>query len=151
MDKERFKGIIAPVVTPFTAEGTIDEDLFRKEVKYLLNTGIDGISPGGSTGEGATLSDNELVRLVQIIQEENTKRIPVVCGIIRNSTYAAINAGMAVKEAGADALMITPTFYLGGTDEAGNYEYYKKIAESVGLPIIIYNVIADNEIKPKQF
>lgn len=151
MNKEKFKGIIAPVITPFTKEGMIDEDLFREEVRYLLNTGIDGISPGGSTGEGATLDDNELVRLVQIIKEENIKHIPVVCGIIRNSTYAAVRAGLAVKNAGADALMVTPTFYLGGTDDKGNYEYYKKIAESVDLPIIVYNVIADNEIKPNLF
>jgi 4-hydroxy-tetrahydrodipicolinate synthase len=146
-----FKGIIAPVTTPFNDNDEIDEEKFRKEVKYLLNCDIDGISPGGSTGEGATLSDNELIRLVEIIKEENVKKIPIVCGIIRNSTHEAIKAAKAVKEAGADAIMVTPTFYLGGADNKGNYEFYRKLAEEVGLPIIVYNVIADNEIKPKLF
>jgi len=142
MKKERdniFKGIIAPVTTPFNDNDEINEEKFRKEVKYLLDCGIDGISPSGSTGEGATLSDNELIRLVEIIKEENVNKIPIVCGIIRNSTHEAIKAAKAVKGVGADAIMVTPTFYLGGTDNKGNYEFYRKLTEEVGLPIIVYN------------
>jgi dihydrodipicolinate synthase/N-acetylneuraminate lyase len=80
-NKSVLSGIIAPVVTPFTKEETLDEKIFRREVKYLLNTGIHGISPGGSTGEGELISDAELVRMVEIIEEENSGKLPVVAGV----------------------------------------------------------------------
>jgi dihydrodipicolinate synthase/N-acetylneuraminate lyase len=149
--KPIFPGIIAPLITPFTKEEILDEKTFRSEVKYLLNTGIHGISPGGSTGEGELIRDEELVRMVEIIQEENFKKIPVVAGVIRTSTRDAIRIAIAVKKAGATALMITPIQYLGGADSNGNYEYYDRISDAVGLPIIIYNVVSQNEIKPDLF
>lgn len=151
MDKTKFRGIISPIITPFDKDECFDEKVFRKEVKYLLSTGIHGISPGGSTGEGNLVQDEELVRMIEIIQEENINNIPVVAGIIRTSTRNAIKASLAAKKAGASALMITPVSYLGGTDDNGNYEFYKRISDEVGLPIIIYNVIQQNEIMPELF
>jgi dihydrodipicolinate synthase/N-acetylneuraminate lyase len=149
--KPVFSGIISPIITPFTKDETLDEKIFRREAKYLLNTGIHGISPGGSTGEGELVRDEELVRMVEIIQEENSKKIPVVAGIIRTSTRDAIRTALAVKKAGATVLMVTPIQYLGGTDPDGNYEYYDRISDAVGLPIIIYNVVPQNEIKADSF
>ena len=149
--KPVFPGIISPIVTPFTKEETLDEKLLRREVKYLLKAGIHGISPGGSTGEGELVRDEELVRMVEIVQEENFAKIPVVVGIIRTSTRNALRTALAVKKAGATALMVTPIQYLGGTDADGNYQYYDRISETVGLPIIIYNVVPQNEIKPDSF
>jgi dihydrodipicolinate synthase/N-acetylneuraminate lyase len=149
--KPVFPGIIAPVITPFTPEENLDETVFRREVNYLLGAGIHGISPGGSTGEGELVRDAELVRMVEIIQEENSRHIPVVAGIIRTSTRDAIRAALAVKKAGATALMVTPIQYLGGADADGNYEYYDRISDAAGLPIIIYNVVPQNEIKPDSF
>jgi 4-hydroxy-tetrahydrodipicolinate synthase len=147
-----FGGIIAPVISPFDSNDNVDEEIFRNEVKYLLGTGIHGISPGGSTGEGAALSAKELARMVEIIKEENHSGIPIVAGVIRNCTRDAIEAGLAVKKAGADALMVTPTSYnVLVPDDDGNYEYYNKISQAVGLPIIIYNVVPQNEIKPRLF
>jgi dihydrodipicolinate synthase/N-acetylneuraminate lyase len=149
--KPVFPGIITPVITPFTPEENLDETVFRREVNYLLGAGIHGISPGGSTGEGELVRDAELVRMVEIIQEENSRHIPVVAGIIRTSTRDAIRAALAVKKAGATALMVTPIQYLGGADADGNYEYYDRISDAAGLPIIIYNVVPQNEIKPDSF
>jgi dihydrodipicolinate synthase/N-acetylneuraminate lyase len=149
--KPVFPGIIAPVITPFTPEESLDEAIFRREVKYLFGTGVHGISPGGSTGEGELVRDAELVRMVEIIQEENSRHIPVVAGIIRTSTRDAIRTALAVKKAGATALMVTPIQYLGGADADGNYEYYDRISDAVGLPIIVYNVVPQNEIKPNSF
>jgi 4-hydroxy-tetrahydrodipicolinate synthase len=102
---------------------------------------------GGSTGEGALLNDQELARGIQIVQDENRERVPVLCGIIRNSTRQAVSAGLAAKAAGADVLMVTPTYYH-GTSTEGNCEYFETIAKKVGLPIIIYNVIKTNPISP---
>jgi len=148
VDLNKLAGIIAPMVTPFDKNEELDLDMTRKEIKYLLSTGIDGISTGGSTGEGVLLSDEEIKNIIEIVVEENTKKIPIVAGIIKNSTREAVKTALIAKEAGADALLITPVFYFGATPE-GNYEYYKLIAEKARLPIIIYNVVPTNQITPE--
>ena len=147
MDLSLLRGIIPPIITPFMENEEIDETVLRREVRLLLDAGVHGISFGGSTGEGAVLSDEELSRGVEIVQEETEKGFPLLCGIIRNSTREAVNAGMAAMKAGADALMVTPTFYFGTTDP-GNYEFFKILTQEVGLPVVIYNVIQTNQISP---
>lgn len=149
MDLSKLFGIIPPTVTPFDDQERIDEAVLRREVRFLFEAGVHGVSFGGSTGEGALLSDAELGLGIRIIQEENAKSLPVLCGIIRNSTRDAIAAGLAAKEAGADVLMVTPTYYH-GTSEEGNYRFYSDLSERVGLPIVIYNVIKTNPIAPEQ-
>jgi 4-hydroxy-tetrahydrodipicolinate synthase len=148
MNLDKLVGMIAPMVTPFDENEELDLNGTRKEVKYLLNTGIDGISTGGSTGEGALLSGEEIRKIIEIIVEENEKKIPIVAGIIKNSTREAIKTGLIAKKAGANALLVTPVFYHGATPD-GNYEYYKLIAEKVGLPTIVYNVVPTNQITPE--
>jgi len=144
---QKFAGIIPPVVTPFTKNGNIDEILFRNEVRHLLACGVHGLSTGGSTGEGAVLTDIELVRLIEIIQEENVRKIPVVAGVIRTSIEAAVTTALAAKAAGADALLVTPVFYnILVPDAKGNETFYRAISEAADLPIIIYNVIPQNEV-----
>ncbi|MCE1195680.1 dihydrodipicolinate synthase family protein [bacterium] len=142
------RGIIAPVVTPFTDGGILNEDAFRAQAKFIMEAGVHGISPGGSTGEGCAIHDDERVRMIEIIAEENKRHIPIVAGIIRHSTRDAIKAGLECAAAGADALMVTPLQYLGGTDAAGNYRYYEAISNAVKLPIIIYNVVPQNVVTP---
>lgn len=149
--REKFKylcGIIAPVVTPWTEDGEMDEAEFRKQVRFIMDTGVHGISPCGSTGEGSAIHNDERNRMIRICKEENHNNIPIVAGIICPSTRDAVKASLEAKEAGADALMITPIQYLGGTDAEGNYRFYKSISDAVGLPIIVYNVVPQNEIKP---
>lgn len=147
MNTAMLQGIIPPVVTPFLPTEEIDESALRQEVRFLLDANVHGISFGGSTGEGALLCDDELARGIEIVREENLKNIPVLGGIIRNSTRDAINAGLAAKNAGADALLITPTYYFGAFDE-GKLEFFITLAEKVELPIVVYNVIKDNTISP---
>jgi 1-pyrroline-4-hydroxy-2-carboxylate deaminase len=98
-------------MSTFSKDEKIDANLYRREIRHLLDAGVHGISPGGSTGESAALSDEELVQMLGIIREENTKGIPVVAGVARCSTKVAIDTALAAKAAGADALMVTPTFY----------------------------------------
>jgi 4-hydroxy-tetrahydrodipicolinate synthase len=143
-----FVGIIPPLVTPFKADGSMDEKALRSEARYLLNAGVHGLGFGGSTGEGALLSADELATGIQILGKENRGEIPLICGIIRNTTRDAINCGLAARDAGADALMVTPTFYH-GTDDQGNISFYREISDSVKLPIIIYNVIDRNPVNPE--
>ncbi len=150
MKNFKLQGMIPPVVVPFSRDEAIDEAAFREDVRFLLKTGIDGISSGGSTGEGAILSDAELRRCLEIVMEEKPKTLPVVAGVIRNSTREAVRAAKDAKAVGAEVLLVTPVFYYGATIE-GNYEYYSRIAKAVELPIVIYNVVANNLISPEDF
>ena len=145
-------GIIATLVTPFTSEEELDENLMRQQIRRLLACGVHGISACGSTGEGAAVTDEELVRITQICKEEAPEGFPIVIGIIRNSTRAAIKAGLAVKDAGATAIMVAPVSYnYLVPDELGNITFFKTISDKVRLPIIIYNSICLNEIKTALF
>lgn len=149
--EKKIEGIVPPLVTPFKKNGEIDWPRVRQEIKFLISCGVDAISPGGSTGEGAALDDDELVALVKEIRSISST-IPIVCGVIRNSTKAAVRAGKAVEAAGASALMVTPVSYnVLVPDDEGNYNFYKTISDNVSLPIIIYNVVPQNTIKADLF
>lgn len=144
----KISGIIPPMVTPFTADGRVDIDALCAEAIRLKAAGVHGVSFAGSTGEGAQVSDEEISLCVSAIRKVIGSNFPLVCGIIRNSSIQAISASKAAKDAGADALMITPTHYLGATPE-GNAAYYEDIAAAVKMPIIIYNVIPGNPVLPE--
>ena len=143
-------GIIPPLVTPFTSgDRDLDEPTLRAEIRYLLDMGVHGLTLCGSTGEGHTLSLEETVRCAEIGVEEACGRVPVVVGIIRDSTRDVIRYGRAVRSVrGVDALQITPVHYLFQAGPDGTYAYYKEIGEAVGLPIVIYNVVPWNTIAP---
>ena len=152
MKKRGPTGIISPLITPYTADEKLDEYRMHEQIRHLLSCGVHGISPGGSTGEGAAVTDEELERMVEICREEAPDGFPIVAGVIRNSTRAAVAAGLVAKQAGATALMVTPTSYnVLVPDDQGNYDFYKTISDKVQLPIIIYNVVPQNEIKPDLF
>ncbi len=144
-------GIISPVITPFTENDEVDYALFERHVVRLLEAGMHGVSPGGSTGEGAALNDDELSRIVGIARK-NAGDKPVVAGVIRSSTSAALRTAKIARDAGADALRVTPLFYnVLVPDDAGNADFYAKISDEVGLPIVIYNVVPQNTISPELF
>lgn len=148
---DHLKGMISPLLTPFK-DDQIDYKTFQEQAERILGLGMHGISPGGSTGEGAALFDDELGKLVKIARETAGTDRPVVAGVIRNSTAAAIETALVARDNGADALMITPTFYnVLVPDSRGNYDFYAKISEKVGLPIIIYNVVPQNEVTPEDY
>ena len=148
---KKIEGMIPPIVTPFRADGTIDEKLIEKEMRYCLNAGVNGLSVSGSTGEGPTIRDEELRDLIGIAKS-CVEDQPIVCGIMRTCTRDAVRAGQAAQDAGADALMITPTAYnVLVPDEEGMFDFYSTISREVDLPIIIYNVIPQNTITPRLF
>lgn len=149
---KKFEGIIPPIVTPFDEEGNIDEEKIRREMKLCIDAGADGLSVAGSTGEGPTLRDEELQRLIDIAKSYLSPDKSLVCGIMRTCTRDAVQAGLAAKEAGADAIMVTPTAYNVLVPNAeGMFDFYSTISKKVKLPIIIYNVIPQNTIYPDLF
>lgn len=143
------EGILPPMVTPFTEDEEVDEEALRAEVRHMLAAGVDGLTVCGSTGEGHTLTIEESCRISRIAIEETSHRVPIITGIIRDSTRDVIEYGLALKEAGVDALQITPVHYLFSSGDDGIYAYYERIAREVGMPIIIYNVIPWNTISPE--
>ncbi|WP_326974773.1 dihydrodipicolinate synthase family protein [Caproicibacter sp. BJN0012] len=149
---KKFEGIIPPIVTPFDSKGEIDEEKLRREMRLCIGAGADGLSVGGSTGEGPTLRDEELQRMTGIAREYLSPGQSLVCGVMRTCTRDAVKAGLAAKEAGADAIMVTPTAYNVLVPNAeGMFDFYSTISKEVRLPIIIYNVIPQNTIHPDLF
>jgi len=148
--QRKLMGIIPPMTTPFDANGEIDEAAYRAQVRFFLGKGVHGICVGGSTGEGHTLTRDEFKRLMTIAAEEIDGRIPLVAGIIANSTREAILRARDVEHLPIDALQITPVHYLFKPDEEATYNHFKTLTESVKQPVIIYNVVPWNYLSPAQ-
>ena len=142
-------GVIPPLVTPFDEREELDEDAFREEIRRCLAAGVHGLTVTGSTGEGHTLTVEESVRVAEIALEEVGGRVPVVSGIIQDSTRAVIRYGKAVGATGVQALQVTPVHYLFSPGRDGTLAYYQEIGDAVGLPIVIYNVVPWNTILPE--
>ena len=142
-------GIVPPMTTPFSAAGEIDEAAFRAEARFLLDAGVHGLAVAGSTGEGHALSTDEVCRLTAIAVEEADGRVPIVAGIIVDSTQQATDRGRAAAEAGAAALQVTPVHYLFRPDDAHMKEHFREMAEAVASPIIIYNVVPWTYLSPE--
>lgn len=141
MEEVRLQGVISTVVTPFDNDDHIAEEMLQNEVGYLLGADVHGICACGSTGEGHTLSLEESKRICEIVVDEVSGRVPVVGGIIQNSTARVIEYGRALKAAGVDALQVTPVHYLFSPSPEGTVDYYRTIGEELDMPIVVYNVV----------
>ena len=147
-NKLKLEGIIPPVVVPFDENGEVDYELFNEEIRRFMDTGVNGVAIGGSTGEGYTLSDEELRRLIEVAVNVRggRKDFLIIAGIITNSVYQAVRRALLLKDLDVDALMITPPHYLFNAGDEGNYLFYKEVYERTKLPIIVYNVIPWNVV-----
>ncbi|MBE0503203.1 MAG: 4-hydroxy-tetrahydrodipicolinate synthase [Desulfuromonadales bacterium] len=134
-----FKGSMVAIVTPFDAQGRFAEDVYRQLVEFQIENGTDAIIPCGTTGESATLDYEEHDRVIRVCIEQVNKRIPVIAGTGSNSTAEAIELSQHAKEMGADGVLLVSPYYNKPTQE-GLYQHYKKIAETVALPQVLYNV-----------
>lgn len=134
-------GIISPFTTPFDEAGSIDLSLVAGQVEWLLDNGVHGLAAGGSTGEGHALNRDEYGALLAETVKVVNGRIPVVAGIIANSTDEVIARGMLVREMGVAALQITPPSYLFRPDDDAMVRHFQEIHAACGIPILIYNVV----------
>jgi len=133
-----FSGSIVAIVTPFK-NGKVDEKKFRELIEFQIKNGTKGIVPCGTTGESATLSVEEHERVIEITIEQVNKRVLVIAGTGSNSTAEAIALTQQAEKAGADAsLQVSP--YYNRPTQAGLYAHFKAIADSVKIPIILYNI-----------
>jgi 4-hydroxy-tetrahydrodipicolinate synthase len=132
-------GTFTPLVTPFHSDGSLDLDALAHLVEWQIECGVDGLVPCGSTGESATLTPEEHVRVVRHVVEVTAKRVPIVAGTGSNSTREAIELTSAARSAGADAALLISPYYNKPTQE-GIYQHYRMVALESGLPIVIYNI-----------
>ena len=133
------QGSLVAIVTPMHADGTLDIPGLRKLIDWHIAEGTDGIVIVGTTGESPTVSVEEHCELVRVTVEHTAKRVPVIAGTGGNSTSEAIELTQFAKDVGADASLQVVPYYNRPTQE-GMYQHFKKIAEAVDLPVILYNV-----------
>ena len=133
-----FKGSLVPIVTPFR-NGKLDEKAYADLIEWHISQGTHGIVPCGTTGEASTLDFEEHYRVIEVAVETANKRIPVIAGTGANATDEAVFITKKAKELGADGALIVTPYYNKPTQE-GLYLHFKTIAESVDIPIILYNV-----------
>jgi 4-hydroxy-tetrahydrodipicolinate synthase len=146
--RSQLSGIIPPLTTPFDAAGEIDEKAFRAQVRFFRDKGVHGVCVGGSTGEGHTLTIDEFHRLIAACAEELDGKIPLVAGIIANSTREAIARARTIEKYDVAGLQITPVHYVFKPDEDATFGHFKTLTDSVKQPIVIYNVVPWNYLSP---
>ncbi|RJQ36932.1 4-hydroxy-tetrahydrodipicolinate synthase [Candidatus Microgenomates bacterium] len=137
--KQKIKGAITAIVTPFEKNGKVDIKALNNLVEFQIKNNIDAIVPCGSTGEAATLNIDEYKLVVETVVKKAQKRVPIIAGAGSNDTAKSIHLSKIAKEAGADALLhVTP--YYNKPTVTGLIAHFKAIANAVDLPIIVYNV-----------
>ncbi|MDX0507383.1 4-hydroxy-tetrahydrodipicolinate synthase [Sinorhizobium medicae] len=134
-----FKGSIPALVTPFTAAGSVDADSFVAHVEWQIKEGSHGLVPVGTTGESPTLSHDEHKKVVELCVEASARRVPVIAGAGSNNTIEAVDFAQHAEKAGADAILVVTPYYNKPTQK-GLFAHFAAIAESVKLPIVIYNI-----------
>ncbi|TMB35511.1 MAG: 4-hydroxy-tetrahydrodipicolinate synthase [Deltaproteobacteria bacterium] len=132
------RGSMVALVTPMKG-GAVDEPALRALVRWQIEEGTDALVPCGTTGEGATLTADETLKVVRTCVEEAKGRVPVIAGAGSNSTAKTIENVRLAKEAGADyALVVTP--YYNKPTQEGLFRHFEAVAQQGGLPLVLYNV-----------
>ena len=137
--KTKLEGIWTPIVTPFTPGGEVDEKMAKTLVDHLIENGVDGLFPCGTTGEFPLLTAEERNSMIGAVVEGARGRVPVVAGVADPSVENVIRFAASAKDAGADAVVATTPYYFTTTEE-GIYEHFKFLAGKIELPILLYNI-----------
>jgi 4-hydroxy-tetrahydrodipicolinate synthase len=133
------EGVYTALVTPFREDGGVDEGALRELVERQIAAGIDGVVPCGSTGEAATLSVAEHVRVIAVCVEAVRGRVQVIAGTGSNNTREAIELTLAAREAGADGALLISPYYNKPTQE-GIIQHYAAVAAAARFPLVVYNI-----------
>ncbi|HEC77705.1 MAG TPA: 4-hydroxy-tetrahydrodipicolinate synthase [candidate division WOR-3 bacterium] len=133
-----YKGSFVAIVTPFKDNG-LDEEGLRKNIRFLVDKGSNGIVACATTGESPSLSEDEFERVIKIALEEVDNRVPVIAGAGTNSTAKTIKLVQKVEKFGAQGALVVAPYYNKPTQE-GLYQHFRRVSEASGIPIIVYNV-----------
>ena len=134
-----FGRLLTAMVTPFNADGSVNYEKAADLAEWLINNGSDGLVVAGSTGEAATMSAEEKLELFRVVVNRINKRVPVIAGTGSNNTTDSVKMTKMAEAMGVDGALIVGPYYNKPTQE-GFYQHFAAVAQSTGLPIIVYNV-----------
>lgn len=135
----RLKGVSVAMVTPFNEDESINEEQLRNLVNFLIDKGVNGLVPVGTTGEFVNMTFEERLRVIEVVIDETKGRVPVIAGTGESGTKMVIDATNAAADLGADATLIVTPYYL-KPKAKGLYDHYSYICENTDIPIIMYNI-----------
>lgn len=139
MKNPYFGRLLTAMVTPFNADGSVNYEKAADLAEWLINNGSDGLVVAGSTGEAATMSAEEKLELFRVVVNCINKRVPVIAGTGSNNTADSVKMTKMAEAMGVDGALIVGPYYNKPTQE-GFYQHFAAVAQSTGLPIIVYNV-----------
>ena len=138
MKNPYFGRLLTAMVTPFNADGSVNYEKAADLAEWLINNGSDGLVVAGSTGEAATMSAEEKLELFRVVVNRINKRVPVIAGTGSNNTADSVKMTKMAEAMGVDGALIVGPYYNKPTQE-GFYQHFAAVAQSTGLPIIVYN------------
>lgn len=139
MKNPYFGRLLTAMITPFNADGSVNYEKAADLAEWLINNGSDGLVVAGSTGEAATMSAEEKLELFRVVVNRINKRVPVIAGTGSNNTADSVKMTKMAEAMGVDGALIVGPYYNKPTQE-GFYQHFAAVAQSTGLPIIVYNV-----------
>lgn len=139
MKNPYFGRLLTAMATPFNADGSVNYEKAADLAEWLINNGSDGLVVAGSTGEAATMSAEEKLELFRVVVNRINKRVPVIAGTGSNNTADSVKMTKMAEAMGVDGALIVGPYYNKPTQE-GFYQHFAAVAQSTGLPIIVYNV-----------
>ena len=134
-----WQGTFTAIVTPFRRDGSLDETALRTLVDRQIEGGVDGLVPCGTTGESATMSTAERVRVIEVVREQSDSRVRVLAGAGGNSTAAVVELAKQIDQLSVDGVLIVVPYYNKPTQE-GLYQHFATVADAVEAPVVMYNV-----------
>lgn len=134
-----FKGAGVAIITPFHEDGSVDFEKFGELIEFQVQNKTDAIIVCGTTGESSTLTHEEHLEVIRYCVEKVAHRIPVIAGTGSNCTQTAVYLSKEAESFGVDGLLLVTPYYNKGTQK-GLYKHFKTIADSVKIPVILYNI-----------
>jgi 4-hydroxy-tetrahydrodipicolinate synthase len=134
-----WQGTFTAIVTPFRRDGSLDEAALRTLVDRQIEGGVDGLVPCGTTGESATMSTEEKIRVIETVREQSNDRVRVLAGAGGNSTAAVVTLAKQIDQVSVDGILIVVPYYNKPTQE-GLYQHFATVADAVEAPVVMYNV-----------
>jgi len=133
------RGIVTPLVTPFTEDGQVDEGALRELIQFQLKSGINGFYPLGTTGMGPALEASQRKQVAELVVKETHKRVPVIVQVGAVNPATSLELALHAEKIGADAIAsLTPFYYQ--PDEAAVLAHYSMLSKATGLPVFVYNI-----------
>ena len=139
MDIRNLQGSIVALITPFTADGSVDFAALERLIEFQIEAGTDALLPLGTTGESSTMTHEEDDEVIRFVVEHVAGRVPVIAGSGSNCTQTMLEKSLAYQKLGADGLLIITPYY-NKSNEEGIYQHFKVVADAVDIPCIVYNV-----------